>query len=502
MKSALETAALFVLSALASLLSGLAVVSLTACASVPEPLWPQVRLDPQTSAPPGTAPGSAPRTASGQAELSALDWRRAVPDPALHRVVDSVLAANRDLDIALARLDAARAGLRLQDAEGNPSLNVEASAQRERSSLEDPRSRGSINQPGFERNTNVLSTGGTLSWEADLFGRNRAAVRAAGARYRAEQAAVVGTELSLVADSALLYAELRALQARLKLADDALRIETELAEISAARRRGGQVSAADVLRAEGQTETSRTAVASLEVQLEDALHRLALLLDTHPAKAEELLGDSPLPLVAEALFTPAMPSELLRRRPDLIEAEARLEAASSEVAVAALAAYPRLSLSATLGWVAASAADLASADALTAGLGPTLNWPLVDFGRVRAQVDQREAEEREALTRYEQALNTAFAEAETSLRKASAQREQAKAAAAAVVAYAEAWEVLAVQYRAGIVDLSAVLDTRRSLNSAQSDEVEARRELLAAYFTFYKALGGEGWPGPGPTPQG
>lgn len=428
------------------------------------------------------------------------DWQRLLPDPALQRLLAAVEAGNIDLRIATARLAASRASARAAAATRRPAVNVDTSARRERNSLEDPRSGGAVNQPGFRRDLDRVAAEGQLQWELDFFGADRAREQAAVARSEAQGAQVQALRLSLLAEAGQRYSALRAVQMRLLLTAQSLELEGEVAAITRAKLRGGQLSAVEVRLAEAQQSTTAAQRQGLRVQQQALLKDLALLLGSTPAETAALLGDGALLPLSSITLSAGAPAELLRRRPDVVEAERQLAAASAEVASAARDAYPRLSLSASLGWVAGSASALLGASAFAGGLGPALSWQALDFGRNAARVDERSAEVQQAFARYQQAALTAFAEAETALQQAETQRARLAMAEAATQADREAWELIQTQYRAGLVDLGAVLDVRRQLNSSQDAEVAAQEQLYAAFFTLLKALGGP-WPVAGAAPS-
>jgi NodT family efflux transporter outer membrane factor (OMF) lipoprotein len=420
-------------------------------------------------------------------------WRDGFPDPLLHQVVDRVLAQNRDLQGALARLDLARAQAAAAGAEIAPRLDGEAALEIQRRSLDDPQLGGAERIPGFTRETRSSSSLLRASWEADLFGRLRRERAGALARVEAEAAAAAGLRLSLSAEAASAYVDLRALQTRRRLLLEAREIDQALLAISRARRRGGEVSRAEVLQAQAQALRSQSQIHALDVQIGGRLQALATLLAEPPSAVATWLADGELPRLRGERFHAGLPADLLRRRPDLIESEARLRAASEDLAAAVLARYPRLSLSASLGWVAEAGAALMTADALSLGAGVGLDASLLDAGRNRARVDQQRALAAAAVADFEQTLARALAETETRLRETARLAAQVDSAAAAVVAQDEAATLLRASYAAGITPFSSVLDAQRTLNGLRADAVQAEQQRLLSFFALYAAAGGD-WP--------
>lgn len=419
-------------------------------------------------------------------------WWARLGDPTLTEIVAAALETGADPQTASARLLAARADVANARAALRPALDMATTVRRERRSLEDPFAGGLTQIGSIPRDTTTLNRQADVTWELDLFDRLGARRDASALRLDASAAGVAAVRLALAADVALHYVDARGLQAELALARTAAELAGELAQVAEARQRGGQTSAADVLRAEASGQEARLTIAALEGQLAASVSALATLAGVTPARVEGWL-EAPASLQPRATSVAAgVPSDLLRRRPDVIEAERRLAAAARDLAATSKDRFPRLVLGGSVGSVAASLSNWAGARAITSLLAPRLSMNSLDFGRLQAEVDRLSAAEQEAAAVYRQSIVRAFAEAETSLQDLPRQQRALVVAAAAVRAQSSAWEIVQRQYEAGITDLTSALEARQSLNRYEVLEARTSTAALRALVHAYKALGG-GW---------
>jgi NodT family efflux transporter outer membrane factor (OMF) lipoprotein len=430
-----------------------------------------------------SASTSAERIDNLRAFASAL-----IDDPAAETVLTQAVSRNADLAVAATRIEQARAERRASAAERWPSLDLTLSATRSRAALADVRvdAGGSDTQ----RNSTRWSGGLNAAWTPDLTGKQSSALQASTFRLQAEVAREAAVRLGLLSDTATALVDVRNFDARIALAEEAVRLDQELAEITTAKRRGGQVSEAEVLRAVGQTDTSRALLASLQRQRADAIKQLGTLLGMRVDEVSQLLKPAVSTRWLARAETLSLPSALLLRRPDVIEADRRLDAAGSDLREAVRARYPEFSLIGTLGWVAGTFSGLSGADALTASLAPQISWSFLDFGRRAADVDRRNAQQREAVLRYEEIVNTAFVEAESALRALAALEAQTLAAEKAERAQTDAAALTLLQYRAGISDFGTALDARRTANTAADASASARADASRGYIAWLNATGG------------
>ena len=418
-------------------------------------------------------------------------WWRQFADPSLETVVALAVAHNTEVLLAQARVQAASAQLAQRGSERWPAVSIGSSAAQRRASSDDPSRAGLSAQPGYRRNTTTWTANAAASWDADLFGSLSAAERGAAQRLRSSVALAAQTQAAVAADAATLLVNIRALEKRIVLADEAVAIESELAEITQAKRRGGAVSEADVLRLRALVDGSTATREQLRGELEGQVQSLTVVLGSTPAQVRATLAERAAQLPAPPnVAATGLPSELLRRRPDVVAAQADLGAASEDLAATAAQQYPSLRLTSSLGWIAATAGSLGSGAAWFATLAPALDWTVIDFGAAKARVGQRRAEERQAWLRYQQAVLTAFAQADTAVRQLDLKRAEVLASTRAVVSQREAWTLLRLQYEHGLVDLTAALEARRMLNAGQTASVLAEQGHVNAAVNVYRAFGG------------
>lgn len=419
-------------------------------------------------------------------------WQRELQDPALARLIAAALANSPDLAAAVARIDQARAGLRASQAERLPLLNGSASVTWNRSSPNesgfDP---GNIpGAPKVDRTRTLYRAGIDASWDADLFGRLRADARAARARLNAANLDAAAVRLTLVTDVARNLVAARAASAREKVARETTATARESLDVAAKKVRAGLVSGVDVARAE--TRLFETAAAVPPIQAEGAarIAALAALTGLAPAEIAVLSHQS----VAMPRFdSPAagVPSDLLRSRPDIAAALARVAAADADTASALAARFPQMSITSVLGLVAPTLGGLFSGDALTASAGPSLAGPLLDFGRNRARAQQGRARADEAVATYRRTVLQAFSDVETSLARVDARERQVAALERQLKAAQDSLQIARIQYRSGLTDYLGVLDSELSVNRVRDQIVASKAELADAQLALFRAMGGD-----------
>lgn len=422
-------------------------------------------------------------TASG---ASAADWWRQFGDPTLDRLIDRALAENLDLALAAARVEEARALLAGSRAEQWPTLDAQADASRQRGA----------ETTGGGQARSLYSVAGVLGYELDLFGRLRSASDAARERLAESVYSSEALRLTVITDVIGAYLDLRTAEHQLAITEDTIAARAAALRLEQARLRLGAGTELTLRQAEAELASARAVAAALRDTVRRSETALGVLTGATP---ELLIESAPPPGEFSALALPGtlprmLPSELLARRPDVRAAEAALRASNADIGTARAQAFPRISLTALIGSDALRVGDLFSGPAQGWSLGSALVAPLLDFGRVEAQVAGARARRDQADILYRQTAQTAFAEvrdALTTLREAQA-REQARAEAAR--ALERALELSELQYRRGRGLYLDVLVAQRSLLSAQIDQAAAARDARLAAATLFKALGG-GWQG-------
>ena len=383
-------------------------------------------------------------------------------------------AAQAALLQARALRDVARAGLL-------PALGASGSVQRSR--------------VGDTPGVGSWKAGLDASWEPDVFGRLGSAAAASEADLQAAAASLAQVGVSLAAEVALAYVDLRGLQARLAIARGNLATQQETLQITAWRVQAGLASSLDLEQARAAAEQTRAQIPALQASLDKSAHALAVLGAQAPA-AQAALVATPQPLPqAPAGLALAFPADTLRQRPDLSVAEQRALAALARVRQADAARRPSFNLVGSLGLAAARPSELLDATALSRGLLAGFTAPLFDGGFLQAQLRAQQALLEQSRVQYEAVLLAALQDVEDALSALAGDRERLGSLQAAAEAAGNA-ELLARQrYASGLIDFRTVLDTQRTLLSAQNDLEITRASLVADHVRLYKALGG-GW-----TPQ-
>lgn len=433
-----------------------------------------------TRPPPPPAATVAPppfwRTASGTGEPVRADWWQAFGDPVLTALIERALVENDDLAIAAARVEEARAAARLARAQLSPTLGGGAGT-----------SEGQTVSP---LGTPSLAFGGqpalTASYDLDLFGRLRQASRAAQAQLLASAGASDAVRLAIARSVATSYVTLRALDLRLGIARDTLSARRDALRIARRRAKTGYTSNLELRQAEGEYHATEQLVAQAQLAIRRQEDAIDLLLGSTPAPVAR--GRS-LDALALPAIPDGLPADLLRRRPDLYQAEQALVAADRSLDSARAALLPNIALTGSAG----VALSTALADPIGIfSIGASVLSPLFDGGRLRAQADAATARRDQAAFAYRRAALSAFRDVEDGLAGVQRAGEQVTATAAQRDALAAALRNASNRYRAGYSSYIEQLDAQRGLLSAELALVQAQADRLTAYVAVYQAFGG-GW---------
>jgi NodT family efflux transporter outer membrane factor (OMF) lipoprotein len=463
---------------LALLLAGLA-----GCAVRPDYILPQISAPQSWHAELG---GGA--TADQADPLTLASWWTALNDPILTSLIDRAVQGNLDLKKARARVREARARRGINQADLFPTLNATGSATYSRGSGSVSTAQGSYAITARDS----YSVGLDASWELDVFGGVRRSIEAATADLQASGEDLRNVLVSLLGEVALNYIEARTFQARLAIAEANLAAQVETYELTAVRVEAGLTTALDVEQATYTLESTRSQIPTLQSGSEEAKNRLAILLGEHPGAVHtELAARQPLP-VPPLEVAVGVPADLLRRRPDVRQAERKLAAQTAQIGVATVELYPKFSLLGSIGLNALDLTNLLSTASRAYSIGPSVSWRLFDAGAVRKTIEVQSTLQEQALIQYEATVLTALEEVENALvafveeqRRRESLREASRAAERAM-ALAQA------QYGAGLVDFRSVLDAQRSLLSLQDQLAQSEGTVTSNVVRLYKALGG-GW---------
>lgn len=429
------------------------------------------------------APAAAQTTA--QAEPDAAFWRQ-FQDPQLTQLVERALGDNQDLQVALARLDGAQALLRESRFDQLPTVTMSGRAAQQKLSESEafygPRSQRSY------------TAGLAASWEIDVFGRVRRSIEARHADLRADAADLAALQVAIAAQVAGSYADLRGWQQRLALAQANAANQQDTLRLVQLRLAHGSGTEFDLARAQAQLEATRSRIPALQAQIAMAQHRLAVLTGQVPeALIAALDAPAALPQLPLAI-DPGTPAGLLRRRPDVAVAEARLHAATARIGVATADLFPRLSLGGLLGSTALHGGSLFEGASARSSVFLGVDWSFLDVGRVRARIAASEAGAQAALAQYQQAVLLALEDTENALVRLQRTRSEDAHLARAAEQRQRAEQLAQRRYQLGSVGLYEVLDAQRDLYAAQDAAADSRARGLRAAVALYQALAG-GWDG-------
>jgi len=453
---------------------------LAGCASLQQPTaTATLTPPPQWTAAPATANATtATATATDAAALAG--WWTRFGDPALPPLVEQALQANTSVAAAQARLRQARAARELAAAQLAPYVGGSGSAQ------------GAWSDRGGSSDS--YRVGLDASWELDLWGAGAAGVRAAEAGEEATALTLAQTRVAVAAEVALGLLQLRGTQALEIIARRNLASQQQTLQITQWRQEAGLVTQLDVEQARTAVEQTRAQLPALASSAAQAMNALAVLSGRAPGALQAELslagGTVPMPTLPPAL-TLAMPAEVLRQRPDVLAAERQLAAADARVEQIDAARLPSLSLGGSIGLSALSLGALGSG-AGVASLLASVNLPVLDAGRLQAQVRQQEAARDEAAVAYRATVLAALQEVEDALLSIAGAREQLEARQAAADAAQRAERLAGFRYASGLVDFQSVLQTQRTLLGAEESVAAIATTLATAHVRLYKALGG-GW---------
>ncbi|WP_029526256.1 efflux transporter outer membrane subunit [Polaromonas glacialis] len=446
---------------------------LSACAST-TPASPNL---PETPIP--TEWSSAAPYAPAKADTASLAaWWQGFNDPQLTALVTQALQNNTDIRTAQAALLQARALRDVSAAGLGPRVDTSASAQRSKS--------------GGGQAGNLFQAGFDASWEPDVFGGNRSALSASDADVGAATASLGNVQISLAAETAINYLQLRGLQAQRLIAQGSVAAQRETLQLTRWRAQAGLASSLDVEQGIAASEQTAAQIPSLDTGIAQAASSLAVLTGQSPGVLRSALATAaPVPQAAGDLAL-AFPAETLRQRPDVRAAEHRISGALARVAQADAARYPGFQISGSLGLRALTLGTLTGGASVANALLASVSVPLFDGGAARAQVRAQQAALEQARLGYQATVLIALKDVEDALVSLQGNRERLTRLQAAAEAAGNADLLARQRYASGLIDFRAVLETQRTLLSTQDSVESTRASLSTDHVRLYKALGG-GW---------
>jgi NodT family efflux transporter outer membrane factor (OMF) lipoprotein len=450
-------------------------------------------------------------------------WWQAFNDPILTRLEEQVARSNIDVRLATVRLQESRLQRGVTAADEYPNLNANASYTRERISqrgviglLGGSSSSGS-STPGTSANGltgtqggvptgttaaskhlpafNLFQSGFDSSWEIDFWGRVRREVESADANIDMSAEARRSELVTVLAELANDYIQLRGQQTLLQIARDTLASEQQSLRITQERQRGGLTTGLDVANASAQVGTTGAQIPQLEAQVAVSINAISLLLGETPGALQAQLAEAkPVPPVPPAVPV-GLPSELARRRPDIRRAEANLHAATADIGQAEADFFPKVTLSGSIGVQAVRFKDLGNISpfgALQFSGGPSLSIPVFEGGRLKYTLDLRKAQQQEAAVQYQQTVLQAFHDVDNALTNYTAEQQRREQLARAVAQARIALALARQQYVQGLSTFLDVLTAQRTELDAEQQSASSTATVSSNLVSLYKALGG-GW---------
>jgi len=466
-----------------------AATSLAGCNLAPKYVQP-------VGAVPATLPqgGIYPAAAAVDADVSAIGWRDFFTDDRLRMVIEQGLANNRDLRIAAANVLQARARYRAQRADQLPNVSISGSAifTNSAQSAQGGTAGGTTGGAAGATSPNLdiySANAGFSAFELDLFGRVRNLSEASLQRYLATEEAQRATRISLIAEIASAWLTVGSEQDQLRLSRETLRAFEQTRALTQAQFRVGIASELEARQADTNYQAARNDIAVLETRIARGRNALDLLVGAPVAPA---LVPASLEGVQATLVTlpTGLSSQLLLRRPDVMQAERALRAENANIGAARAALFPNISLTASIGTISGALSGLFAGGSYSYTAAPAISLPLFDVGRGRANVRLAEATRDAAVASYERSIQSAFREVADAL----AQRGTIDAQMAAQTARAESAQIAArlsdARYRVGVTSFITALDAQRTAYSAQQQLVTTRLARTTNLIDLYRALGG------------
>jgi NodT family efflux transporter outer membrane factor (OMF) lipoprotein len=437
-----------------------------------------------------------PRFRSGNADYG--QWWTAFDDAVLTSLIEMAYRQNLSLQIAGIRILEARAQLGVAVGSLFPQKQQLTAAQ-----TYNQNSQNAANSAGSAQLIyQTYNVGITAAWELDLWGKYRRGVESADAALIATMASYDDALVSLTGDVASTYIQIRMYQERLQVARENVEIQKSSLQLTDARFRNGAVTELDVQQAKSLLYSTESQIPTLEIGLRQAQNALSILLGIPPRDLQDLLGGTnPIPSVAVEVVI-GIPAELLLRRPDVRYAELQAATQCAQIGVAKADLFPKISLSGSFGFLSSdsnltrtggsSFRDLFSWKSFTMTTGPTIEWPILNYGRITNNVRVQDARLQQDLVTYQNTVLTAAREAEDAMVAFLRAQDQVAALMQSVQASKRAVDLSLIQYREGAVDYSRVLNAQQSLVQQQDLLVQSRGAIPTNLIALYKALGG-GW---------
>jgi multidrug efflux system outer membrane protein len=423
-------------------------------------------------------------------QSSLQTWWKVLGDPLLDELIEQARKENLDLKVAASRVRQSRTILAIARGERQPLLNASATPTRSKLSDDGPLQEMAP-ASGFDPG-NLFELKVDAVWEIDVFGRIRRTIEAAGAGYQASVLDYRDVLVTLFAEVALAYVDVRATQQRIVFARKNTRIQRGSLTLTLDSYESGVTSKLDVAQATGNLAVTESTIPSLEISLNQSINRLAVLLgrDAGSLQAQfSAIGRVPTPTEITGIGVPA---DALRQRPDIRAAERLLAAQTAQIGVATAALYPRFSLGGFFGLQSTSLSNLFDSSSETWSLSAPVQYSIFNGGQVRGNIRIQDEKAQQLLLLYRNKVLRAIAEVENAITALNRNQVRVDYLRTAAAATEEAVELVNIQYQTGLTDFNNVLVTQRDLSARQDQLVAGEAEVVVDLITLYKALGG-GW---------
>jgi len=455
------------------------IITLILCCSF---LLPGCMVGPDYEQPMVDAPGAwriSPKEASDTANTA---WWKQFQDPVLNDLINTALLENKDVRIAAARMEQFMAQVDITRSGFYPQVGYGVGGSRNQASK-------NILPPGVESLTETWQATLNVGWELDVWGRLRRATEAAQADLLAAEEGRRTVILSLVSSVATGYITLRGLDAQLEIAMNTVKSRRDSLDLFELQFEGGVISELTLAQVRSEYEQALAAVPEIESQIIRAENLLSLLLGQNPGSIQRGL---PIDKLTLASIPADIPSDILTRRPDILQAEQNLIAANARIGVARAEYFPSISLTGLLGIASGDLSNLLESDSLLWSIGGDAFGAIFTGGRISAGVKRSEAYYKELLFRYQQSILTAFREVEDALVSTQKAREKLQAQERRVKALGNYASLARLRYDNGYSSYIEVLDAERSLFDSELNAVRTQSEVIVGMISTYKAMGG-GW---------
>jgi NodT family efflux transporter outer membrane factor (OMF) lipoprotein len=447
-----------------------------------------------------------------EADTNLVNWWRTFNDPVLVSLIEQSIDSNLDLQQASFRVAQARSTVGVMTAGLFPDLNAQAALTRRHNSLATSPTNNSANtalatsipqsssqavgasstSPSTHSASNLFQTGLSTSWSADVFGQIRRNIETANANLQMTVEDKRGIFLTLVSDVAINYVNLRAFQRQVVIAKEQLKIQEKTASIMSKRFEAGRATSLDTSNANAQAANTRAQIPTYEAAAQIAMQNISVLLGREPLALQKTLEPvAVIPNIPGGIPI-GIPSDILRRRPDILKAEAQLHAATAQIGVATADLYPKFTLTGTAGFSGAHASDIGTPRSVFWTASPSLSLPIFTAGRITWNIKLQENIRDEKFAFYQKTLLTAFKEVESSLVNYGAEQERQKYLQESVDNYRKSVEVAMTLYMAGKTDFLSVVVTQQSLFNSENSLTQSKLNVALYLISLYKALGG-GW---------